>query len=99
MNKLDVAARKSQRLNKNVLNVFILKFMASLKRQPARKSGIYAYPTVFKLLSALFSLNKREGWLFLRELQAAGLIKLIPAHGVRILAEVDENGRKVEGKD
>ena len=89
-------ANKRQIRKKEALDVFIFKFLTSLKRQPARPSGIFPYPTVFRLLSALFSLNKRESWLFLRELQEMGLIKLIPAHGVRILVEVDGNEQKVQ---
>ena len=89
-------ANKHQIQGEGALNVFICKFLASLRRQPAKKSGIHPYPVVFRLLSALFSLNKRESWLFLREMQAAGLIKLIPAHGVRILVEVDDDGQKIK---
>ena len=86
-----VLTHKRQLHKNEALNLFVEKFLASLRRQQARPSGIFPYPTVFRLLSALFSLNKRESWAFLRELQAMGLVKLIPAHGVRILVEVDEN--------
>ena len=91
------AANKGQIQREGALDVFIFKFLASLRRQQARPSGIFPYPTVFRLLSALFSLNKRESWLFLRELQEMGAIKLIPAHGVRIVVEVDGDGYKKGG--
>ena len=84
---------KCQYKQNEALNLFVEKFLASLRRQQARPSGIFPYPTVFRLLSALFSLNKRESWLFLRELQSFGLIKLIPAHGVRIVVEVGDDAR------
>ncbi len=91
--KFAITAHKQQHRSDGALNLFICKFITSLKRQPARKSGIHPYPVVFRLLSSLFSLNKQESWLFLRALQELGLIRLIPAHGVRILAEVSEDGR------
>ena len=89
--RFDVLMHKYQLQRRKALDLFISKFLVSLRRQKPKPSGIYAYPTVFQLLSALYSLNKKEGWLFLRELQELGLIKLVPAHGVRILAEVDED--------
>jgi len=95
-NQYMLVTNKNQSPTGEVLNLFVSKFLKSLQHQPAKPSGIYAYPTVFKLLSALFSLNKREGWAFLRELQELGFIKLVPAHGVRITAEVDENGHVEE---
>ena len=50
-------------------------------------SGIIRFPEVYRTLSWLFHLNKREAREFLKELRRAGLIEVVPFNGIRITSE------------
>jgi hypothetical protein len=70
------------------LSVVHHKALYYLSRCPKTSSGIIRFPEVFRTLSWLLHLNRTEAREFLKELQRAGVIELVPFNGIRITAEV-----------
>ena len=56
-----------------------------------RAKGFRGYILPFRqanlVLSWLFRLNKRETWIFLKEMASIGLIEIIPNRGIKVLVE------------
>jgi|Deesub1362A_J573_1020465.scaffolds.fasta_scaffold01370_7 hypothetical protein len=74
------------------LSVVYCKILQYLAQCPKSRSGIISFKDVFRLLSWLFHLNKRESWIVLREMQNLEALEIIPFRGVRILVDVGGDG-------
>ena len=88
MKKLTLRAYKSKGYE-GCPSVVHKKAISTLKRRKCKNkppSEVIRLPDVFHTLSWLFHLNKREAWVFIKELERYGLIQLIPYQGVRIRA-------------
>jgi hypothetical protein len=75
------------------LSILHRKALYYLSRCSKTHSGIIRFPEVYRTLSWLLHLNKTEAKEFLKELQRAGVIELIPFNGIRI-TEVDSDARE-----
>ena len=73
------------------------KILSRLAECHKSKTGIISFKEVFRTLAWLFHLNKRESWLFLKEMQEKGAIQIVPYRGVRLLVGVGKNEQNKHG--